>query len=69
LRIAAIRLRASCFLTSLKEIFSTINPYSIWCPETKQSSGTAANRPESLLLWRLIHHHLPWVPLALSGRF
>jgi hypothetical protein len=69
LRIAAIRFRASCFLTSLNEIFFTIIPYSIWCLVTKQSSGTAINRRESLLLRRLIHHHLPWVPLALSGRF
>jgi hypothetical protein len=69
LRIAAIRLRASCFFTSLKEISFTTNPYCIWCLVTKQSSGTATNRPESLLLRRLIHHHLSWVPSALSGRF
>jgi hypothetical protein len=54
---------------SSKEIFFTINPYSIWCLMTKQSSGTAANRPESLLLWRLIQHYLPWMTIALSGRF
>jgi len=68
LRIAAIRLRASCFLTSLQEISFTVNPYNIWCLATKQSSGTAINRRESLLLRRLIHHHFPQVPLALSGR-
>jgi hypothetical protein len=69
LRTAAIRLRASCFFNSMKEIFFTINPYRIWCLVTNQSSGTATNRPESLLRRRLIHYHHARVPFAPSGRF